>query len=148
MGRPKARWPSSCYQAVFRVFVELSLAEMLHQQQSEACLYHGQEVSKKCAEYFFHGKCAFVFTLQHPRLRYGRVPESFTSGPSCSKADVTRVSFYFFQKHFLGQFSLIFIEHRIINFLTKRIELNLLYKLSYLNSNFALFKPWVILTQL
>ena len=52
---------------------------------------------------------------------------------------------FFFQKHFLGQFSLIFIEHRIINLLTKRIELNLLYKLSYLNSNFALFKPCVIL---
>ena len=30
------------------------------------------------------------------------------------------------------------MEHRIINLLTKRIELNLLYKLSYFNSNFAL----------
>ena len=50
----------------------------------------------------------------------------------------TWVSFSFVQKHFLGQFSLIFIEHRIINLLTKRIKLNLLYKLSYLNSNFAL----------
>ena len=72
MARPKARWPSSCYQAVFRVSVELSLAEMLHQQQSEARLYHGHEVSKKWAEYFFHGKCAFVLTLQHLRLRYAR----------------------------------------------------------------------------
>ena len=52
--------------------------------------------------------------------------------------NLTRVSFSFVQKHFLGQFSLIFIEHRIINLLTKRIKLNLLYKLSYLNSNFAL----------
>ena len=52
--------------------------------------------------------------------------------------NLTRVSFSFVQKHFLGQFSLILIEHRIINLLTKRIELNLLYKLSYLNSNFAL----------
>ena len=52
--------------------------------------------------------------------------------------NLTRVSFSFVQKHFLGQFSLIFMEHRIINLLTKRIELNLLYKLSYLNSNFAL----------
>ena len=50
----------------------------------------------------------------------------------------TWVSFSFVQKHFLGQFSLIFIEHRIINLLTKRTKLNLLYKLSYLNSNFAL----------
>ena len=56
--------------------LELSLAEMLRQQQSEACLYHGQEVSKKWAEYFFHGKCAFVLTLQHPRLRYARVSVS------------------------------------------------------------------------
>ena len=40
--------------------LELSLAEMLRQQQSEACLYHGQEVSKKWAEYFFHGKCAYT----------------------------------------------------------------------------------------
>ena len=69
---------------------------------------------------------------------------STLSGPSCSKADkrltqgLTRVSFSFAQKHFLGQFSLIFIEHRIINLLTKRIEQNLLYKLSDLNSNFAL----------
>ena len=52
--------------------------------------------------------------------------------------NLTRVSFSFVQKHFLGQFSLIFIAHRIINLLTKRIKLTLLYKLSYLNSNFAL----------
>ena len=52
--------------------------------------------------------------------------------------NLTRVSFSFVQKHFLGQFYVIFIEHRIINLLTKRIKLNLLYKLSYLNSNFAL----------
>ena len=52
--------------------------------------------------------------------------------------NLTRVSFSFVQKHFLGQFSLICIAHRIINLLTKRIKLTLLYKLSYLNSNFAL----------
>ena len=52
--------------------------------------------------------------------------------------NLTQVSFSFVQKHFLGQFSLIFIEHRIIILLTKRTKLNLLYKLSYLNSNFAL----------
>ena len=65
-----------------------------------------------------------------------RIPQS--SGPSCSKADqrLTQVSFSFVQKNFLGQFCVIFIEHRIINLLTKRIKLNLLYKLSYLNSNF------------
>ena len=54
----------------------------------------------------------------------------------------TRVSFSFVQKHFLAQFSLIFIEYRTMNLLTKRIKLYvcmyLLYKLSYLNSNFAL----------
>ena len=72
MAQPKARWPSSCHQGVSRVSVELSLAEMLRKQQSEACLYHHQEVSKKWAEYFFHGKCAFVLTLQHPRLCYAR----------------------------------------------------------------------------
>ena len=52
--------------------------------------------------------------------------------------NLARVSFSFVQKHFLGQFSLIFIEHRIINLLTKIIKLNLLFKLSYLNSSFAL----------
>ena len=52
--------------------------------------------------------------------------------------NLTRVSFSFAQKHFLGQFSLIFIKHWIINLLAKRNELNLLYKPSYLNSNFAL----------
>ena len=40
--------------------------------------------------------------------------------------NLTRVSFSFVQKHFLGQFD------------KKRSKLNLLYKLSYLNSNFAL----------
>ena len=52
--------------------------------------------------------------------------------------NLTRVSFSFVQKHFLRQFSLTFIEHRIINLLTKRMKLNSLYKLSYLNSNFTL----------
>ena len=52
--------------------------------------------------------------------------------------NLTRVSFSLVQKHFLGQFSLIFIEYQIINLLTKRTKLNLLYKLSYLDSNFAL----------
>ena len=52
--------------------------------------------------------------------------------------NLTSVSISFVQKHFLGQFSRIFIEHRIINLLTKRIKLTLLYKLSQLNSNFAL----------
>ena len=51
--------------------------------------------------------------------------------------NLTQFSFSFVQKHFLRQFSLTFIEHQI-NLLTKRIKLNLLYKLSYLNSNFAL----------
>ena len=52
--------------------------------------------------------------------------------------NLARVSFSFVPKHFLGQFSLIFIEHRIINLLTKIIKLNLLFKLSYLNSSFVL----------
>ena len=43
----KARWCSSSRPGMIRVFVELSLAEMLRQQQSEACLYHGQEVYKE-----------------------------------------------------------------------------------------------------
>ena len=45
--------------------------------------------------------------------------------------NLTRDSFSFVQKHFLGQFSLIFIEHRIINLLTKRIKLNLLLIISF-----------------
>ena len=47
VARPKARWLSSCHQGVFHVSVELSLAEMLYQQQYEVCLYHGQEVFKE-----------------------------------------------------------------------------------------------------
>ena len=31
----------------FRVFVELSLEEMLSQRQSKACLYHGRDVFKE-----------------------------------------------------------------------------------------------------
>ena len=52
--------------------------------------------------------------------------------------NLTWVSFSFVEKHFLGQLSLIFIEHPIINLFTKRIKLNLRYKCSYLNSNCAL----------
>ena len=39
---------------VFRVFVELSLEEMLRQQQSKACLYHGRDVFKEMSRSFFH----------------------------------------------------------------------------------------------
>ena len=39
---------------------------------------------------------------------------------------------------FSGTFLCYFQEYPIINFLTKRIKLNLLFKLSNLNSNFAL----------
>ena len=53
VARIKARWRSSGPQGMIRVFVELSLAEMLRQQQSEACLYHGQEVYKEMGWMFF-----------------------------------------------------------------------------------------------
>ena len=53
---------------------------------------------------------------------------------SCSKADqryqglnFNRVSFSFIQKHFLGKFSLYFLDHPIIIFYTKRIKLNELW---------------------
>ena len=49
----KARWCSSSRPGMIRVFVELSPAEMLCQQQSEACLYHGQEVYKEMGWMFF-----------------------------------------------------------------------------------------------
>ena len=49
-----------------------------------------------------------------------------------------RVSFSFVRKHFLRLFSLSFSEHLIIELLTKGTKLNLLVKLSCLNSNFAL----------
>ena len=47
VARLQTRWRLPCSEGVFRDFVELSLAEMLRQQQSEACLYHGQEVYKE-----------------------------------------------------------------------------------------------------
>ena len=84
-------------------------------------------------------RCSYVreFELSHSNLtsRAQLFEGRLALNPGLN---LTRVSFSFVQKHFLGQFSLIFIEHRIINLLTKRIKLNLLYKLSYLNSNFAL----------
>ena len=52
--------------------------------------------------------------------------------------NLTRVSFSFVQKNFSVNFLCYFEKHSIINLLTKRIEVNLLFKLSYLNSNFAL----------
>ena len=51
---------------------------------------------------------------------------------------LTQVSFSFDQKYFLDNFLCCFYEHPIINLLTKKIKLNLLFKLSYPNSNFAL----------
>ena len=53
VARMKARWRSSSRPGMICVFVELSLAEMLRQQQSEACLYHGQEVYKEMGWMFF-----------------------------------------------------------------------------------------------
>ena len=48
------------------------------------------------------------------------------------------VSFLLFKSIFSDNFLCYLQEHPIINLLTKRIRLNLLLKLSYLNSNFAL----------
>ena len=50
--------------------------------------------------------------------------------------NLTWVSFFFVLKHFLGQFSHIFMEHRITNLLTKRIKLNLLYKVMWQSKKF------------
>ena len=60
--------------------------------------------------------------------------------------NLTWVSLSFVKKHFLRQFSLIFIEHRIINLLTK--ELNWIYFISFHIWIQILHLPWVILTQL
>ena len=49
------------------------------------------------------------------------------------------VSFPFVQKHFLGFFFLFLLEYPIIKlYVQKEVELNLLFKFSYLNSKFAL----------
>ena len=53
---------------------------------------------------------------------------------------LTRVSFSIVQKHFLGQFSLLFLRasnHQLV-VTTERIKLSFLFKFSNLNSNFAL----------
>ena len=50
----------------------------------------------------------------------------------------TLVSFLLFKSIFSDNFLCYLYEHPIINLLTKRIRLNLVLKLSYLNSNFAL----------
>ena len=52
--------------------------------------------------------------------------------------NLTRVSLSCVQKHFLGQFSLLFLELPIINLLTKRIKTEMLFKLTKLNLNLAL----------
>lgn len=54
--------------------------------------------------------------------------------------------FFFCSRLFSWMISLFFLEDSFIRFRTKWINLNLLFKLSYLNSNFA--QPWIILTQL
>ena len=56
------------------------------------------------------------------------------------RLNLTEVSFSCVQKHFLGQFSLLFLQLPIINLYTKRItcKAEMLLKASYLNSNLAL----------
>ena len=56
------------------------------------------------------------------------------------RLNLTKVSFSCVQKHFLGQFSLLFLQLPIINLYTKRItcKAEMLLKASYLNSNLAL----------
>ena len=49
-----------------------------------------------------------------------------------------RVSFSFVQKHFLGQFPLLFLRASNHQLADRKIELNLLFNLSNLNSNFPL----------
>ena len=51
---------------------------------------------------------------------------------------LTLISFSCVQKHFLGEFSLLFLELPIINLQTKRIKTEIFFKLSNLNSNLAL----------
>ena len=53
--------------------------------------------------------------------------------------NLTRVPFSFAQKWIIfGLFSLLFLELPIINLWTKRIETEMLFKVSNLNSNLAL----------
>ena len=52
--------------------------------------------------------------------------------------NITRVSFSGLQKHFLGQFSVLFLALPIINLQTKRIKTEMVSKLSNLNSHLAL----------
>ena len=85
------------------------------------------------------GRWKFIYVFRYDRVFQFIRAQLFEGRLALNPGlNLTRVSFSFVQKHFLGQFFLIFIAHRIINLLTKRIKLNLLYKLSYLNSNFAL----------
>ena len=57
--------------------------------------------------------------------------------------NLTRVSFSCVQKHFLGQFSVLFLELPVINLQTKRIKTEMLCKLSNLNSNLALTRGYL-----
>ena len=87
-------------------------------------------------------KKRYILISFEKKLPHCKVP--WNSEPSCSKAgsalhpglNLTWVSFFFVQKHFLGQFSRIFIEHRITNLLSKRIKLNLLYKVMWQSKKF------------
>ena len=52
--------------------------------------------------------------------------------------NLTRVSFFLFKSIFGDNFLPYFEEHPTINLMTERIKVNLLFKPSNLNSNFAL----------
>ena len=73
------------------------------------------------------------FRRASPPLSYAETPRALNP-----ELNLTRFSFSCVLKHFLGQFSLLFLELPIINLYTKRIETEMLFKLSNLNSNLAL----------
>ena len=56
---------------------------------------------------------------------------------------LTWVSFSCYQKHFLRQFSLFLLEYPTVKLQAKRIKLNLLFKLSYLSSHYALTRGYL-----
>ena len=76
-----------------------------------------------------------IATLQSALLKFRA--QLFKGRISASPSVKFNLGFFFFvQKHFLGQFSQIFMEHRITNLLTKRIKLNLLYKVMWQSKKF------------
>ena len=113
------------------------------------CLDMARKLACACDPQSYDGGsfCSWQVSLCHIGLRKrGRTKQHPSPpGPSCLKADqhLTWVFLSCVQKHFLGSFSLLYLELSIINLYPKRIKTEMLFKgtVPRQSSAFCLISP-------